>query len=143
MAYKIKIIALSLIAKLFFLATTVKAAAPQAGEPGQSIWIQMLPLLLIFAVFFILVIWPQQRKMKKHRETISKLAKGDNVITSSGLFGSVHSFHDDQQSLYLTVAEKMTIRISKDSIAQVLSSGENSQKKSSKNGKNSGKADKN
>ena len=64
---------------------------PQAGAQGgpQSMFASFLPLIIIFAIFYFLLIRPQQKRAKQHREMIEALKKGDKVITSGGIYGVV------------------------------------------------------
>ena len=59
-----------------------------AEEPGGIG--AFLPLILMFVVFYFLLIWPQQKKAKAHKQVLSNLQKGDNVVTSSGIYGIDH-----------------------------------------------------
>ena len=65
-----------------------QAAAPAAGGGGDII-MSLLPLVLIFAVFYFLMIRPQQNKMKQHREMIENIKKGDQIVTAGGIVGKV------------------------------------------------------
>ncbi len=56
---------------------------------GSSEWINYLPLLLIFAVFYMLLIRPQQRRMQEHKKLVSGLKRGDKVLTGGGLIATV------------------------------------------------------
>lgn len=107
-----------LIAFTFLMNAT--AVYAQDAAPSQSIWLQMLPLALIFIVFFLLVILPQQRKAKKHREMVNALSKGEEVVTSSGIFGKVSKINDDQRTLILEIADKTQIKITKENIVHII-----------------------
>ena len=69
-----------------------------------------LPLILIFGVFYILLIRPQQKKVRQHREMINNLKKGDKIITSGGIIGTVNKVFDNRE-LALEIAEDIEIRI--------------------------------
>ena len=56
-----------------------------------------LPLILIFAVFYILLIRPQQKKMKQHREMINNLKRGDKIVTSGGIIGSITKVKENRE----------------------------------------------
>ena len=71
------------------------AQATQAAG-GQSFIIQLLPLILIFVVFYFLLIRPQQKRMKQHRTMVSNIQKGDEVLTSGGVIGKVSSVESDK-----------------------------------------------
>ena len=64
------------------------AYAQAAGGDGGGAFVQLLPLVLIFVVFWLLLIRPQQKKMKQHRGMVAALRRGDRVVTAGGMIGS-------------------------------------------------------
>ena len=56
---------------------------------GDSMWVQLLPFVLIFVIMYLLILRPQQKRAKEHQELIKNLRRGDTVITSGGLVGKV------------------------------------------------------
>ncbi len=93
---------------LFFLfgQTCEKGGAAQ-GNPI----INLLPLVLIFAVFYFLLILPQQRRQKQHQSLLNKLDKNDRVITSSGIYGTV--INVKEHTVILLIADGVKIEIEK------------------------------
>lgn len=83
----------------------------------------LLPLILIFVVFYFLLILPQQRKQKQHRKLISELQKGDRVTTSSGIHGTIAGVKDD--TVTLLIADGVKIELEKGHIIGKLGSGGN------------------
>ena len=69
-----------------------------------------LPLILIFGVFYILLIRPQQKKAKLHREMINNLRRGDKIITSGGIIGSINKVNDNKE-LLVEISENVEIKI--------------------------------
>ena len=69
-----------------------------------------LPLILIFGVFYILLIRPQQKKAKLHREMINNLRRGDKIITSGGIIGSISKVNDNKE-LLVEISENVEIKI--------------------------------
>tara|TARA_B100001123_G_C15338646_1_gene1033844 strand:- start:319 stop:606 length:288 start_codon:yes stop_codon:yes gene_type:complete len=69
-----------------------------------------LPLILIFLVFWILLIRPQQKKMKKHREMISNLKRGDKIITSGGIIGNITKVNDNKE-IIVEISDNVEIKI--------------------------------
>ena len=69
-----------------------------------------LPLILIFGVFYILLIRPQQKKVKLHREMINNLRRGDKIITSGGIIGSINKVNDNKE-LLVGISENIEIKI--------------------------------
>lgn len=89
------------------------AMIPAAGDGGGSVspFMSFLPMILIFAVFYFLLIRPQQKKAKDHREMLQRLKKGDAVITQGGIYGKVTAL--DEQIVTLEIAEKVRIRVAR------------------------------
>jgi preprotein translocase subunit YajC len=80
----------------------------QSSGQGNPI-MGLLPLVLIFVVFYFLLILPQQRKQKKHRKMLSELQKGDRVVTSSGIRGTIANMKDDTISLLIADGVKIEL----------------------------------
>ena len=100
------------------------AFAQAAGVPGAGDFIGMvLPLVAIMAVFYFLLIRPQQRKVKEHQELLKKVVKGDTIITTGGLIGKVVKIVDDNE-LQVEVGENVKVRILRSGIADVRAKGE-------------------
>jgi len=72
----------------------------------------------MFVVFYFLLIWPQQKKAKAHRQVLASLQKGDNVVTSSGIYGTITGLTDTVVTL--EIAEKVRIKVARNSIAGVM-----------------------
>lgn len=86
---------------------------------GQSNPIMgLLPLILIFVVFYFLLILPQQRKQKQHRKLIAELNKGDRVVTSSGIRGTIANVKED--TVTLLIADGVKIELEKGHIVNIL-----------------------
>ncbi len=77
-----------------------------------------LPLILIFAVFYFLLIRPQQRKVKQHKEMLSNLKRGDKIITSGGIIGTINKVSDSRE-LNVEVAENVEIKIAPGMVADL------------------------
>ncbi len=101
------------------------AMGPQpGGQPGggQGLIMSFLPLIIIFAIFYFLLIRPQQKRAKEHRQMIESLKKGDKVITSGGIYGVVDSV--GERTVTLKIAENVKIKLGKAYIAALRSSAE-------------------
>lgn len=101
------------------------AYAQAAGGTGSTYegFMQMLPLVAIFVVFYFLLLRPQKKKMEKHRQMIAQLRRGDRVLTQGGLFGTVTKVVDDT-SILMEIAEGIRVRVSRPSITEVLAKTE-------------------
>jgi preprotein translocase subunit YajC len=91
--------------------------APGGGAAGQqpSMLQSMLPLIIIFGIFYFLLIRPQQKKAKEHKTVLDNLKKGDRVITNGGIYGEVFALTPD--TVTLVVAENVKIKVVKSYIA--------------------------
>ena len=79
-----------------------------------------LPLILIFAVFYFLLIRPQQRKVKQHKEMLSNLKRGDKIITSGGIIATINKVADNRE-LTIEVSENVEIKIAPGMVADLYS----------------------
>ena len=80
----------------------------------------LLPLVLIFVVFYFLLIRPQQKKAKEHRETLSNLRRGDKIVTNGGLMGTITRVPNDTE-LIVEIADGVKVRVLRGMIAESLS----------------------
>jgi len=80
----------------------------------------LLPLVLIFVVFYFLLIRPQQKKAKDHREVLATLRRGDRVVTNGGLIGTITRVPNDNE-LIIEVAEGVKVRVMRGMIAESMS----------------------
>jgi len=89
-------------------------AAGGVGDAG-SMWTAVLPLLLMVGIFYFLLIRPQQKKAKEHRQFLENLKKGDRVITSGGICGEITSI--SEQTVIMEVADKVRVEVGRPYIA--------------------------
>lgn len=85
--------------------------------------IQFMPIIFIFVVMYFLVIRPQQKKAKTHREMIGNVRRGDTVVTSGGLIGKISKVNDDNE-VTVEIAEGVKVRIVRGMISEVRVKGE-------------------
>ncbi len=102
----------------FFITTAWAQAAPgsTAGTLGT-----ILPLVLIFVVFYFLLIRPQTKRAKEHREMVGKLSAGDEVVTNGGILGRITEVTDN--FVTLEVAANVAIRVQKFQVTQLMPKG--------------------
>jgi preprotein translocase subunit YajC len=94
-------------------------AAPAGGSDGTAqLLMGIAPWLLIFVIFYMLMIRPQQRRVKEHQAAIAAIKKGDEVITGGGVRGKVTKVTDDEAEV--EVAQGVRIRVIKSTISHVL-----------------------
>ena len=102
----------------------ISPAWAQAGGAGGGFDIvSLMPIVLIFAVFYFLMIRPQQKKMKAHQAMLAALRRGDKVITGGGLFGTVTKVVSDQEAV-VEIAEGVRVRVARSTISSVLTKPE-------------------
>ena len=82
-----------------------------------------LPLVLIFVVFYFLLIRPQQKKVKEHRAMVAALRRGDKVVTSGGIIGTISRVVDENEVL-LELAENVRVRVLRSSVSEVMTKPE-------------------
>ena len=106
-----------------FISSAFAQTAPAAAAGGdmQSTLLSMLPLLLMFAVLYFVMIRPQMKKQKEHRAMIDALAKGDEVVTAGGLLGKVSKLGDSHIGLEL--ATGVEVQLQRSAVVQVLPKG--------------------
>jgi preprotein translocase subunit YajC len=95
--------------------------AQAGGEP--NLIIQLLPLILIFVVFYFLLIRPQQKRMKEHRAMLSALRRGDRVVTGGGIIGQIVKVSGDDE-LTVEIADGVRVKILRSTVANVLAKTE-------------------
>jgi len=95
------------------------AYAQDAATSGGLM--SFLPLIVIFAVFYFMLIRPQMKRSKEHKQLVSQLAKGDEVITNGGLLGRITDVSDS--FVTLEVADNVKIKIQRQAVANVMPKG--------------------
>ena len=76
---------------------------------------QLIPLILIFVIFYFFLIRPQQKRVKEHKNMVSELKRGDEVITSGGIVGRIERILEDDK-VELSIAENVNIKVVKSTI---------------------------
>jgi preprotein translocase subunit YajC len=82
----------------------------------------LIPLALMFAIMYFLVIMPQQRQRKKMQAMLAELKAGDKIITSGGIYGTINGIDGDSVILKISSEPQVKIRIARAAIAQVEAS---------------------
>ena len=100
----------------FFISDALAADAAQA-DPITS----LLPLVFIFIVFYFLLIRPQIKKAKEHKQMVEALAKGDEVVTNGGLLGKLTKV--GESFVELELAEGVTVKLQRHAVANVMPKG--------------------
>lgn len=101
----------------------IMQAAPAGGQSGSAgLLIGILPWVAIFAIFYLLMIRPQQRRVKEHQTAIAAVKKGDEVVTGGGIRGRVTKVSDAE--VEVEIAQGVKVRVVKSTISQVLAPNE-------------------
>ena len=88
---------------------------PAAGGGGMAQYSQIFMLVAIVGIFYFLMIRPQQKRAKEHKNFLENLKKGDKVITSGGLYGTITGITDD--AITIEIAEKVRVKVEKGTVA--------------------------
>ena len=97
------------------------AYAQDAAQGAQGGLMSFLPLIVIFAVFYFMLIRPQMKRAKEHKQLVSQLSKGDEVITNGGLLGKITDVSDSFVTLEL--ADNLQIKLQRSAVANVMPKG--------------------
>ena len=84
-------------------------AQPTDGQP--SVWVSLMPFVLMIGIFYVLVLLPMRRRQKKVQEFQSALKVGDRVITTSGIYGQITKL--DEKSIQIQIADKVRIEVAR------------------------------
>ncbi|HSB33575.1 MAG TPA: preprotein translocase subunit YajC [Nitrospirota bacterium] len=90
-------------------------AGAQGGGGGFS---SLIMMVVIFAIFYFILIRPQQKKMKEHKKLVEELKKGDRIVTSGGIYGTVEN--STPETLTVKIAEGVKVKITRSSVAAVV-----------------------
>ncbi|HSW20689.1 MAG TPA: preprotein translocase subunit YajC [Ramlibacter sp.] len=106
-----------------FISSAIAQTAPAAatGSDMQSSLMSMLPLVLMFVVLYFVMIRPQMKRQKEHKNMVEALAKGDEVATAGGLLGRVTKLGDT--FLSVEIANGVEVQLQRSAIVQVLPKG--------------------
>jgi preprotein translocase subunit YajC len=102
---------------LAFAMSGPPGGAGGAAAGGMAAFQQVIPLVFMFAIFYFLLIRPQQKKAKEHKVLLDSMKKGDNVITAGGVHGKITAVEDSMVTL--EVANNVNVKITKSFIAAI------------------------
>ena len=100
----------------------ISPAYAQGAGGGDAI-ASFLPLILIVAVFYFLLIRPQQKRMKEHKAKIAAMRRGDKIITGGGIIGTITKIIDDNEA-QVEIADGVRVRVAKSTVSDVLTKTE-------------------
>jgi len=97
---------------------TAIQAAPAVRPQGASFVTALIPFILVFVIFYLLIVMPQRNRQKKHQKMVEELRPGDQIITSGGIYGTIMGVQPDR--IELKVAANVKIDITKSAVAVIL-----------------------
>ena len=112
---KNRVLTLALIVGLLVTLVFMGGCVPAEGAEGGFDPMIIIFLVLIFAMFYFLMIRPQRKRQKEHRQLIEELQRGDRVVTAGGIYGVIETISED--SVVIKVESGATMRVAKDSVA--------------------------
>lgn len=105
-----------------FISTAWAQGANGAGGIGEMMG-GLLPIILIFAVFYFLIIRPQQKRHKEHREAVAAVRRGDRVTTGGGIVATVVRVEEGSDEIIVEIAENVRVRVKKQTLMDVHAKG--------------------
>ncbi len=99
------------------------AYAQAAGGSAAGGFAGFIPIILIFAIMYFLMIRPQQKKMKDHQAMVAALRRGDQIVTQGGVIGKVTKVKEDNE-LEVEIAADVKVRVVRSTVVQVMSKTE-------------------
>ena len=99
----------------------IEDAFAQGATPDSGPWLSMLPLVIIFVVFYFLLIRPQQKRQKEHKDMVAKMAAGDEIVTAGGVLGKVTDVGDS--FVHVEIADGVRIKVQRHTIGAVVPKG--------------------
>ncbi len=91
--------------------------APPSGGQTPNMFVQLVPLLLIFVVFYFFLIRPQQKKQKEREKVLESLKRGDKVVTIGGMHGTVAGIDSEKKTVLVQVSDNLKIKFDRSAIA--------------------------
>jgi preprotein translocase subunit YajC len=100
------------------------AYAQTSGGLGEGM-AQIIPIVLMFVIFYFLLFRPQQQRMKAHREMLANIRRGDTVVTSGGIVGKITKVIDDREiEVEIDASNKIRVKVIRSMVAEVRQKGE-------------------
>ena len=99
----------------------IQDAFAQDATAASGPWLSMLPLVIIFVVFYFLLIRPQQKRQKEHKDMVARMAAGDEIVTAGGVLGKVTDMGDS--FVHVEIADGVRIKVQRHTIGAVVPKG--------------------
>lgn len=101
----------------------ITPAYAQSAAGGSDFMLQLMPILLMFIIFYFLLFRPQQQRMKQHREMLANVRRGDTIVTNGGIVGKITKVIDDRE-IEVEIAPDTKVRVVRHMISEVRTKGE-------------------
>lgn len=105
----------------FLIQDALADGAPAAAAAAGNGFASLIPLILLFVVFYFLLIRPQNKRMKEHKQMLDALAKGDEVVTNGGVLGKITNLGDN--FVTIEIALNVEVKVQRQAIAAVMPKG--------------------
>ncbi|MDT9545804.1 MAG: preprotein translocase subunit YajC [Chlorobium sp.] len=102
-----------------FISALLLFAPPATGGPAPNPIIQLVPLVLIFVVFYFFMIRPQQKKQKDREKVLESLKRGDRIVTIGGMHGTVAGIDTEKKTVLVQVADNTKIKFDRSAVANI------------------------
>ena len=99
----------------------ISDAMAQTATGGQNSLVSLLPMVALFVIFYFLLIRPQQKRQKEHKNMVAGLAKGDEVVTMGGVLGKITSV--DENFVTLEIAKGMEVKVQRVAVQAMMPKG--------------------
>ncbi len=103
---------------MIFSALMTISDQAQGGAGQGNFMTALIPFILVFVIFYLLIIMPSRKKQKKHQQMVEKLKAGDKIVTSGGIYGTVMGTKEDR--IEVKISSNVKIDITKNSVAAIL-----------------------
>lgn len=104
--------------KFVFAMSQRPSGGAETSAGPASAFVNLFPIIMIFGIFYFLLIRPQQKKQKEHQNMLGNIKKGDNVLTTGGIFGIVVGVKD--KAFTVKIADNVKVDISKTAVSSVF-----------------------
>ena len=105
----------------------LQCAPPSNGGDATSSLLSFLPFVLIIAIFYFLIIRPQQKRQKERQKLLASVKKGDKVVTAGGIYGTVEAVED--KTVLIKIAENVKVKMDKSSVSNIIGVTDTQEKK--------------
>ncbi len=112
------LVGIGIVLNIMFIAVNAWAQTAQITQ-GSGLG-SLIPLILIFIIFFFLIIRPQQKKIKAHQAMVQSLKRGDRVVTSGGIIGKITKVNEEQNTVQVEIASNVEVTVLKANIAEAM-----------------------